>query len=201
MFSSIIYHLALALGGRPASRFADRLMTPVSKDTLLRQLRRRGRPGFAAPRVVGIDDWAWRRNQRYGTIICDLERRRPIRLLEDREPATAQDWLEGQPQIEIIARDRGGGYALAAAKALPEATQVADRWHLMENASSAFLDAVRRSMRDIRTAVGAAVINPSRLTCLSATARFKSPPAETRGQRHDRARQADESRNRHHRSN
>lgn len=156
----LVYHLALALGGRPASRFADRLMAPVSKDTLLRQLRRRGRPGFAPPRVIGIDDWAWRRNQRYGTIICDLERRRPIRLLADREPATAQNWLEGQAQIEIIARDRGGGYALAAARALPDATQVADRWHLMENASSAFLDAVRKSMRDIRNALGAADINP-----------------------------------------
>jgi transposase len=160
----LVYHLALALGGHPASRFADRLMAPVSKDTLLRQLRRRGRPGFAPPRVIGIDDWAWRRNQRYGTIVCDLERRRPIRLLKDREASTAQDWLEGQPQIEIIARDRGGGYALAAAKALPGATQVADRWHLMENASSAFLDAVRRSMRDIRSAIGAAAINPALLT-------------------------------------
>lgn len=160
----LVYHLALALGGRPAARFADRLMTPVSKDTLLRQLRRRGRPGFAPPRVIGIDDWAWRRNQRYGTIICDLERRRPIRLLKDREPATAQEWLTGQPQIKVIARDRGGGYALAAARALPDATQVADRWHLMENASSAFLDAVRRSMRDIRNAVGAAAINPALLT-------------------------------------
>jgi transposase len=55
-------------------------------------------------------------------------------------------------------------YALAAAKALPEATQVADRWHLMENASRAFLDAVRKSMRQIRSAIGAATINPSLLT-------------------------------------
>ena len=114
--------------------------------------------------MVGIDDWAWKRNQRYGTIICDLERRRPIRLLPDREPATAQAWLAGQPQIAIVARDRGGGYALAAAKALPQATQVADRWHLMENASHAFLDAVRKSMRQIRAAIGAATIDPDLLT-------------------------------------
>jgi transposase len=85
-------------------------------------------------------------------------------VIADREPATAQDWLEGQPQIEIIARDRGGGYALAAARALPGTTRVADRRHLMENASSAFLDAVRRSMRDIRNAVSAAEINPALLT-------------------------------------
>ena len=75
-----------------------------------------------------------------------------------------QDWLSDQPQIAIVARDRGGSYALAAAKALPEAAQVADRWHLMENASRAFLDAVRKSMRQIHAVVGATVINPDRLT-------------------------------------
>jgi transposase len=160
----VVHHLGLALGGRPAACFAQRLMLPVSNDTLLRVVRRRGRPAFAPPSVIGIDDWAWRRNQRYGTIICDLERRRPISLLPDREPATAQAWLADQPQIAIVTRDRGGGYALAAAKALPHATQVADRWHLMENASQAFLDAVRKSMRQIRSAVGAATINPDLLT-------------------------------------
>ena len=160
----IVHHLGLALGGRPAASFARRLMLPVSNDTLLRVVRRRGSPRFVPPTVVGIDDWAWRRNQRYGTIICDLERRRTIALLPDREPATAQAWLSDQPQITIVARDRGGSYALAAAKALPQATQVADRWHLMENASHAFLDAVRKSMRQIRSAIGAATINPDLLT-------------------------------------
>jgi transposase len=160
----IVHHLGLALGGRPAASFAGRLMMPVSKDTLLRVVRRRGSPRFVPPTVIGIDDWAWRRNQRYGTLICDLERRRTIALLPDREPATAEAWLSEQPQITLIARDRGGGYALAASKALPGATQVADRWHLMENASRAFLDAVRKSMRQIRTAIGAATINPNLLT-------------------------------------
>lgn len=160
----LVVHLGLALGGRPGSRFAARLMAPLSNDTLLRSIRRVGRPSHAAPRVIGIDDWAWRRNRRYGTIICDLERRRPIRLLPDREPATARSWLAQQPQIEIVARDRGGGYALASAQALPRAQQLADRWHLMENASQAFLDAVRRSMREIRAAIGASVLNPALLT-------------------------------------
>jgi transposase len=160
----IVHHLGLALGGRPAASFARRLMIPASKDTMLRVVRRRGRPRFVPPTVIGIDDWAWKRNQRYGTLICDLERRRTIALLPDREPATAEAWLSGQPQIGLIARDRGGGYALAAARAVPEATQVADRWHLMENASRAFLDAVRKSMRQIRAGIGAATINPSLLT-------------------------------------
>jgi hypothetical protein len=111
----VVHHLGLALGGRPAASFAHRLMLPVSNDTLLRVVRRRGCPAFTPPTVIGIDDWAWRRNQRYGTIICDLERRRPISLLADREPATAQAWLAEQPQIAIVARDRGGGYPCAGA--------------------------------------------------------------------------------------
>ena len=110
----IVHHLGLALGGRPAARFARRLMLPASNDTLLRLIRRRGRPPFIPPAVIGIDDWAWRRNQRYGTLICDLERRQTIALLPDREPATAQAWLTAQPQITIVARDRGGDYALVS---------------------------------------------------------------------------------------
>ncbi|PSJ48736.1 transposase, partial [Mesorhizobium soli] len=71
----LVHHLALALGGRPAARFAQRLMLPVSNDTLLRVIRRQGLPPSPPPSVIGIDDWAWRRNHRYGTIVCDLERR------------------------------------------------------------------------------------------------------------------------------
>jgi len=160
----LVRHLALALGGRPAARFADRLGFPVSNDTLLRTVRRYDRPAPIPPNVIGIDDWAWRRNHRYGTIICDLERRRAIALLPDREQATAEAWLIQQPQIEIVARDRGGGYAKAVARALPHADQVADRWHLMENASHAFLDAVRKSMRQVRMAIGTATVNPKLLT-------------------------------------
>jgi transposase len=160
----IVHHLGLALGGRPAATFSQRLMLPVSNDTLLRVVRRRARTPREPLNAIGIDDWAWRRNHSYGTIVCDLERRRPVTLLPDREPATAAAWLEQHQEITVIARDRGGGYGEAAAKALPHATQVADRWHLMENASRAFLDAVRKSMRQIRIAIGATTINPDLLT-------------------------------------
>jgi transposase len=87
-----------------------------------------------------------------------------VTLLPDREPATAEAWLAAHPTIAIAARDRGGGYGEAAARALPNAIQVADRWHLMENASRAFLDAVRKSMRRIRTVIGATTIDPKLLT-------------------------------------
>jgi transposase len=160
----IVHHLGLALGGRPAAAFAQRLMMPVSNDTLLRVVRRRSQVPAEALTVIGIDDFAWKRNHRYGTIVCDLERRRTVQLLPDREQATSQDWLKDNPSIRIVARDRGGGYGEAAAKALPDAKQIADRWHLMENASRAFLDAVQKSMRHIRSAIGSSIIDPKLLT-------------------------------------
>ena len=139
-------------------------MLPVSNDTLLRVVRRRTASRADPLTVVGIDDWAFRRNRRYGTIVCDLERRRIVTLLPDREVATVRTWLADHPGIKIVSRDRGGGYGEATAKALPDAVQVADRWHLMENASSAFLDAVRKSMRAIRSAIGSTTITPELLT-------------------------------------
>ena len=75
-------------------------------------------------------------------------------------------WLSTRPEIARVARDRGGCYGEATAQALPQAVQVADRWHLMENASAAFLDAVRKSMSAIRIAVGAATVDPERRTCV-----------------------------------
>ncbi|MFN0193274.1 MAG: ISL3 family transposase [Aestuariivirga sp.] len=160
----IVHHLGLALGGRPGAGFSRRLMLPVSNDTLLRVVRRRAKQPADPIAVAGIDDWAFRRNYRYGSIVCDLERRRIVTLLPDREVATVEAWLRHHQEIGILARDRGGGYGEAAARALPHAMQVADRWHLMENASTAFLDAVRKSMRSIRSAIGATVINPELLT-------------------------------------
>ena len=157
-------HLGLALGGRPAQALAGRLLLPVSKDTFLRGVRQTADRLAILPRVIGIDDWAWRRGQRYGTLICDLERRCVIDLLPDREPATVEAWLRNHPEIEVVARDRNGGYGGAVARAMPGAVQVADRWHLLENVSAAFLSAVHKSMPAIRKALGSAVIDPALLT-------------------------------------
>jgi transposase len=159
-------HVGLALGGAAGSRLAQRLGFSVSGSTLLRLVRKGVSSRTAPPlRVIGIDDWAWKRGQRYGSIVCDLERRRVVDLLPDRTGATVEDWLSAHPGIEVIARDRGGAYGPAATRACPGARQVADRWHLIENASAAFLDAVRRSLRRIRTAIGATTIDINLLTC------------------------------------
>jgi hypothetical protein len=148
-------------------------MLPVSKDTLLRTVRRHAAGDSSHLHVIGIDDWAWKRGQRYGSIICDhLERRRVVDLLPDREPATVEAWLSRHPEITAISRDRGGGYGQAATRAAPQAVQIADRWHLMENASAAFLEAVRRSIRPIRVALGNTTIDQALLTpCRAPAAR------------------------------
>jgi len=162
---AIVHHIGIALGGRPAASLARRLMLPVSRDTLLRVVRRRAIPSGAAPIcIVGIDDFAWKRGQRYGTVVCDLERRRVVDLLADREAATVAAWLAGHPEITVVSRDRGGSYGQAAMQGAPQAVQVADRWHLMENASAAFLEAVRRSMPLIRQALASSEIDPALLT-------------------------------------
>ncbi len=160
-----VHHLGISLGGRPAASLARRLMLPVSRDTLLRVLRRRASVAAGPVEVIGIDDFAWKRGQRYGTVVCDLEQRRIIDLLPDREPATVAAWLADHPEITVVSRDRGAGYGQAASKGAPQAVQVADRWHLMENASAAFLEAVRRSMKAIRQVLGSTVIDPALLTC------------------------------------
>ena len=164
----VIHQIALALGGRLGERLSARLSMRWSRDTLLRIIRRRVPvPEDASVlRVVGIDDWAWRRGQRYGTVMCDLERRRIVALLPDRDTGAVERWLAACPGIGIVARDRGGGYARAASRGAPDAVQVADRWHLMANASAAFLEAIRRSMRPIRVALGAGTVDPSVLTCV-----------------------------------
>ena len=119
--------------GEAGAHLSRRLAMTISPDTLLRRIK--ASPGSAtpSPRIIGIDDWAWRKGQRYGTILVDLERSRVIDLLPDRDGATLQTWLNNHPEIEIISRDRSGAYAQAGGAAAPQAKQVADRWHLFKN--------------------------------------------------------------------
>jgi transposase len=145
----------------------ERLAVPWSRDTMLRVLRRGDPMAEAQPpaRVIGIDDFAWRRRHSYGSIVVDLERREVIDLLPDRQRDTVIAWLKANPQIEVICRDRGPGYGAAATEAAPQARQVADRWHLFENASAAFLAAVRSEMPRLRQAlVPSGPIDPATLT-------------------------------------
>jgi transposase len=133
--ADVVEAVAFALGGEAGSRLLLTLGLTLSPDTLLNVIRSAVLTPYTPPRVVGIDDWAWRRGDRYGTIIVDLERHRVVDLLPDRDPETLIAWLQQQPQIDVIARDRGQGYIEAATTGAPQAQQVADRWHLLHNLS------------------------------------------------------------------
>jgi transposase len=126
--------IALALGGRAGARLARKLGLLASGSTLLRELRKRARPPASpAPRVIGIDEWAWKKRHRYGTILCDLERGRVIDLLPNRSTETVAAWLSQHPSVEVVSRDRASSFADAIARGAPKAVQVADRWHLLNN--------------------------------------------------------------------
>lgn len=145
--------IGLALGGEPGSRLAGRLAMPVSGDTLLRLIRASAPAAWPPPRIIGVDDWAWRRGQRYGTLIRDLERRRVIDLLPDRTGETLAAWLRQHGQsVAVVSRDRAGAYAEGIRAGAPQAVQVADRWHLMVNASEALRQVLDRHSRALHRA-------------------------------------------------
>jgi len=125
--------IGLAAGGEAGARLTRHLGMQTSPDTILRLVHRLPLPSVDPPRAVGIDDWAIRKGRTYGTLVVDLERRRPIDLLPDRSGVTVADWLRRHSAIQIVARDRSTEYARAAAAGAPAALQVADRWHLLLN--------------------------------------------------------------------
>lgn len=125
--------IAFEVGGEVGARILKILQMPVSPDTLIRLMRRAPEPEVRTPRVLGVDDWAKRKGQSYGTILVDLERQRPIDLLPERSATVLIEWLQQHPGVEIISRDRGSDYSKGATVGAPTAIQVADRWHLLKN--------------------------------------------------------------------
>ena len=125
--------VGFAVGARPGARLAGRLGMPLSARTLLRLLHTAPCPERPNPRVLGMDEWAWRRGRRYGTILVDLERSQPVDLLPDRDADSVARWLRAHPGVEVVSRDRSRLYADGIGRGAPGAKQVVDRWHVLRN--------------------------------------------------------------------
>jgi transposase len=125
--------LGLATSAQVCARLAPELGLQVSAPTLLRSLRTVSCASPTSVRILGIDDWSWKKGQIYGPLLVDLERRCSIEILPDRKEETVEAWLRTHPEIEVISRDRAGVYAAAARKGAPQAQQIADKFHLLLN--------------------------------------------------------------------
>jgi transposase len=153
--------IGLALGGEAGSRLSRKLGMPIGGDTLLALLRAAPPPTPSPARVIGIDDWAIRRGQNYGTIVVDLEKGRPIDLMPGRDAAVVASWLKEHAGIEVVARDRWGAYADGIRQGAPEAVQVADRFHLVKNAREVLEQVLNRHRGVLRDAARAVDAPPS----------------------------------------
>ena len=153
-FAETIRLVGYVLGGEAGARLSARLGMQTSPDTVLRRVKAGPSPSVRAVRAVGIDDWAWRKGQRYGTILVDLETHSPIDLLPDRSADSVADWLQSHPGAEFVSRDRAGLYADGATRGAPQAIQVADRFHLLCNLT----EAVQRVLEQRRNALAKTIV-------------------------------------------
>jgi transposase len=154
-------NIGFECGGEGGSRLAAVLGMPASADTILDLVRRAPVPMAPTPQVLGVDDWAWRKGQRYGTILCDLERHQAIDLLPDRSAEGFSAWLIAHPGVQIVSRDRGGYYAQGGRAGASEAQQVADRFHLVHNLHGALKRMLDRYHSDLKEAARVLAVSAS----------------------------------------
>ena len=142
---ALIMAVAMNTSCESAARICTLMNISVSGDTVIRMLLRNVRNTAYTGESIGIDDWATRKGHHYGTMICDMESHKPIVLLPGRDGDSVREWLKHNKQVKLISRDRAGAYAKAISDILPEAVQIADRFHLHHN----LLEAVREALKSI----------------------------------------------------
>lgn len=144
--------IAFALGGEAGQQFCARSGIFISADTLIRAMRRTPDQAIPTPRVLGIDDWAKRKGQEYGTILVDLETRQPVDVLDSRTVEAVVAWLKAHPGVEKVSRDRGSEYVKGVSEGAPDAEPIADRWHLLSNLREALVSLLEKKPAALRAA-------------------------------------------------
>jgi transposase len=153
-----------------AARIAQRQGMPVSPATILRLVRRTRVAERATPTLLGVDEWAYRKRLDFKTILVDLSTNRPLELLPDASATTFASWLQTHPGVEVIARDRAGTFAEGARQGAPDAVQVADRFHLMQNLRTAIEEILKQMVEVRRVAAEVLAEQATQLQLSAATA-------------------------------
>src|SRR5262245_32315745 len=152
--TTVLRAIGQALGGQAGARLAACLRLTTSPATLLRLVRTAPVPPPPALQAVGVDEWAWRRGHRYGTILVDLATHRVVDLLPDRSAASVAAWLSQHPTVTTVCRDRSDLYADGIRRGAPQAVQVVDRFHLVQN----LREVLEAFLLDHRAALQAAAV-------------------------------------------
>jgi transposase len=160
-----VQEIGLATCGKGGERLCPKLGIALSDATLLWSLQLVSLPAVGKVRIIGVDEWCWRRGQRYGTNLVDLEHHRVLDLLPDRRSETRKIWLEQHPELEISSRDRASSYADAARPGAPQARPVADRFHLIKNIREKLKDLLDRKRACLPWKEKKAVTIPMQAAC------------------------------------
>ncbi len=143
--------IALALGGAAGSRLTHAQNNGISRNTVLLLISSIPLPPITTPKILGVDDFSFRKGHLYGTILVDLESHRPIALLADRKAETLANWLKEHPGVEVLSRDRSKAYKSGMTEGAPDAIQVADRFHLFQNLSETLEDMFNSHINTLNT--------------------------------------------------
>jgi len=160
--ADLVTQLALKTSCEGAARILNSMNIAISGDTVIRTLIKRydKQPLPSCGCCVGVDDFSFKKRHKYGTIIVDGETHNPVAVLEGRDENTLKAWLEQNKHVTTITRDRASAYARAIEEVLPDAMQIADRFHLHQN----LLEAVNKVLGRELAATTAIPHSPNNLT-------------------------------------